>query len=151
MMRLDQLGLTVALHAGDAQDLALATLEATRSLTTSVAMVDDREVSTVSTGRPGWRRSLLHAQVDRAPDHERRELGLGRRRRRASPTTLPRRMTVMRSADGRTSRSLWVMKTIDVPSALQRRMITEELVGLLRGQHRRRLVEDQHPRRATAP
>ena len=33
----------------------------------------------------------------------------------ASPTTLPRRMTVMRSATSRTSRSLWVMNTIEVP------------------------------------
>ena len=35
----------------------------------------------------------------------------------ASPTTLPRRMTVIRSAIARTSRSLWVMKTIAVPSS----------------------------------
>ncbi len=34
----------------------------------------------------------------------------------ASPTTLPRRITVIRSATARTSRSLWVMKTIDVPA-----------------------------------
>ncbi len=33
------------------------------------------------------------------------------------PTTLPRRMTVMRSAISRTSYSLWLMKMIDVPSS----------------------------------
>ena len=42
----------------------------------------------------------------------------------ALPTTLPRRMTVIRSATARTSRSLWVMKTIDVPDSLSCRMIT---------------------------
>ena len=62
----------------------------------------------------------------------------------ASPTTLPRRMTVIRSATSRTSRSLWVMKTIDVPDSLSWRMIDHELVGLLRGEHRGRLVEDEH-------
>ena len=35
----------------------------------------------------------------------------------ACPTILPRRMTVMRSAMARTSRSLWVMKTIALPSS----------------------------------
>ena len=42
----------------------------------------------------------------------------------ASPTTLPRRMTVIRSATARTSRSLWVMNTIEVPDALSWRMIS---------------------------
>ncbi len=42
----------------------------------------------------------------------------------ASPTTLPSRMTVMRSATSRTSRSLWVMNTIDAPDALSWRMIS---------------------------
>ena len=41
----------------------------------------------------------------------------------ASPTTLPSRMTVMRSATARTSRSLCVMKTIEVPSSRSCRMI----------------------------
>ena len=41
----------------------------------------------------------------------------------ALPTTLPRRMTVIRSATARTSRSLCVMKTIDVPDSLSWRMI----------------------------
>lgn len=35
----------------------------------------------------------------------------------ASPTTAPRRMTVILSAMARTSRSLWVMKTIAAPSS----------------------------------
>ncbi len=40
----------------------------------------------------------------------------------ASPTTLPRRMTVIRSATARTSRSLWVMKTIEVPASFSDRI-----------------------------
>ena len=34
----------------------------------------------------------------------------------ASPTTAPKRMTVMRSATAWTSRNLWVMNTMDVPA-----------------------------------
>ena len=40
----------------------------------------------------------------------------------ALPTTLPRRITVIRSATSRTSRSLWVMNTIDVPPSRRARM-----------------------------
>ncbi len=42
----------------------------------------------------------------------------------ASPTTWPRRITVMRSATSRTSRSLWVMKTIAAPERRSSRMIS---------------------------
>ena len=41
----------------------------------------------------------------------------------AVPTTVPRRMTVMSSATARTSRSLWVMKTMDVPASANWRMM----------------------------
>ena len=61
----------------------------------------------------------------------------------AVPTILPRRITVIRSATALTSRSLWVMKTIDLPAALSPRITLEQLVGLLRGEHGGRLVEDQ--------
>ena len=39
----------------------------------------------------------------------------------ASPTTLPPRSTVMRSATASTSRSLWVMKMIDLPWSMRLR------------------------------
>ena len=52
----------------------------------------------------------------------------------------------MRSATSRTSRSLWVMKTIEVPGRLELAHDRHELVGLLRGEHRGRLVEDEHLR-----
>ncbi len=61
----------------------------------------------------------------------------------ASPTTLPSRITVIRSATSRTSRSLWVMKTIAFAGLLELAHDLHQLVGLLGGQHRGRLVEDQ--------
>ena len=41
----------------------------------------------------------------------------------ASPTTLPSRITVILSATSRTSRSLWVMKTMAFPASLSWRMV----------------------------
>ena len=41
----------------------------------------------------------------------------------ASPTTFPRRITVILSATSRTSRSLWVMKTMALPASLSWRMV----------------------------
>ena len=49
----------------------------------------------------------------------------------------------MRSATSRTSRSLWVMKTMATPLGLELAHDRHELVGLLRRQHRGRLVEDE--------
>ena len=61
----------------------------------------------------------------------------------AVPTVRPRRITVIRSAIALTSLSLWVMKTIDLPASASAAHDGEQLVGLLRGEHRGRLVEDQ--------
>ena len=85
------------------------------SLTTSCPMrVDDREVPRRrAPASPSFGSLLVHGELDGAADHQRRELGVRSPSGAASPTTLPRRMTVMRSATSRTSRSLWVMKTID--------------------------------------
>ena len=73
--------------------------------------------------------------------------------RRASPSTsppawsprrrLPRRSTVIRSAISSTSSSLWLMKTIDFPSARRRRRFSNRSPRLRRGEHRGRLVQDQ--------
>ena len=60
------------------------------------------------------------------------------------PTFLPRRRTVTRSATASTSSSLCVMTMIAVPPALSSRSTREQLLRLLRRQHRRRLVQDQH-------
>ena len=62
----------------------------------------------------------------------------------ALPTTLPRRITVITSPTALTSRSLWVMKMMEVPCALSAAHDVHQLVDLLRREHRRRLVEDQH-------
>ena len=61
------------------------------------------------------------------------------------PTTLPRRMTVIRSAISRTSYSLWLMKMMLWPSRGEAAQDGEDLGGLLRGQDRGRLVEDEDP------
>ena len=52
-------------------------------------------------------------------------------------------MTVIVSAISRTSYSLWLMKTMLVPSDARRRRTWKISDGLLRGQHGGRLVEDQ--------
>ena len=49
----------------------------------------------------------------------------------------------MRSATASTSRSLWVMNTIDLPWSIEAAHDAEELVDLARREHRGRLVEDQ--------
>ena len=71
---------------------------------------------------PGWAGLLSTASETERPtimlaSSVSEELGL------ASPTTSPRRMTVMRSATARTSRSLWVMKTMEVPESLSSPMM----------------------------
>jgi hypothetical protein len=67
------------------------------------------------------------------------------------PTTLPRRMTVIRSAISRTSYSLWLMKMMLCLSREARR--TSKISSrLLRRQDGRRLVEHEDPRaRGRAP
>ena len=87
-----------------------ATSTTRRSLTTSASSpsVAASLWTTSSTGRP----TIIEASSAL--------LALGS----ASPTTLPRRMTVIRSATSRTSRSLWVMKTMAFPASLSWRMMS---------------------------
>ena len=61
-----------------------------------------------------------------------------------SPTTLPRRMTVIVSAIACTSLSLCEMNTIDRPPALQLAHDPEQVLGLARREHGGGLVEDEH-------
>ena len=115
---LGQLGLPVALDPGDADDLPAGHLE--------VQVVDHQR----AVGR-GHRHTLHWSAADRGVRRGRllatssstarptissaswasESVGL------AWPTTLPRRITVIVSAMARTSRSLWVMKTIALPSS----------------------------------
>ena len=60
-------------------------------------------------------------------------------------TVVPRRMTVISSATASTSSSLCEMKMTVRPSRLELAQVAEELVDLLRDQHRGRLVEDEDP------
>ena len=52
----------------------------------------------------------------------------------------------MRSAMSSTSLSLWLMKTIDMPSLRQQAEDLEQLLRLLRREHGGRLVEDENVR-----
>ena len=61
----------------------------------------------------------------------------------AVPATRPRRRTTILSATSITSLSLWVMKITVVPAAVERADDAEQLLGLARGQHGARLVEDE--------
>ena len=62
------------------------------------------------------------------------------------PTTAPRRSTVIVSAIAWTSLSLCEMKMIGRAAVPQLADDAEQLLGLGRGEHRRRLVQDQHVR-----
>ena len=95
-----------------------------------------------SAGPAGDRRD--RRRRDLGADHQARELvPVGVARSRRSPTRRPWRSTSTRSETAITSPSLWLMKTMASPSATARRQGAEERLGLLRRQHRGRLVEDQ--------
>ena len=89
-------------------------------------------------------RAALDVEQHVAPDHQLGEAALGRAVAATVATLLPRRSTEMRSATSSTSCSLCVMRMIEVPRGPQRAQHGEQLVDLLRGEHRGRLVEDQH-------
>ena len=143
--RLGELGLPVALDAGDADDLAAARPPG-RGRRRPCAPLGPA-TDTPSQHQPRLRRaaaagSLSTSRLTARPtissaSWASESVGL------AVPTTLPRRITVILSAIARTSRSLWVMKTIALPSSRSDRITVDQLVDLLRRQHRGRLVEDQ--------
>ena len=58
-------------------------------------------------------------------------------------TVVPRRITVISSATASTSSSLCEMNSTVMPSDLSSRRLREQLVDLLRDQHRGRLVQDE--------
>ena len=58
-------------------------------------------------------------------------------------TISPRRMTMTSSVTAMISRSLWVMRMMVLPWLLRRARMRKRCVGLGRGQHAGRLVEDQ--------
>ena len=111
------------------------------------AVVDDGEVlddeDAVARRRPA---SLSTVSSTGAADHQRGELGVGGGGLGLADD-LAEADDGDRSATSRTSRSLWVMKTIGVPGVLELAHDRHQLVGLLRGEHRGGLVEDEQPRR----
>ena len=141
--RLDELALAVALDAGDADDLAAMHCRATRGRAA-------RRTSS-TTVRPATSSSTTSVTVDS------RVSGLGSSLPTISSassravtsdgstdaTVRPARTTVMASATASTSSSLWLMKMIVTPSAVELAQRCEELVDLLRHEHRGRLVEDE--------
>ena len=87
---------------------------------------------------------LVQAEQHRAARPSSRRASPWRSRpARVSPTTCPRRSTVMRSAMSNTSSSLWLMKTIAFPSSRSRRRFSNRSFASSGREHRRRLVEDQ--------
>ena len=110
--RFDQLGLAIALHPGDAQDLATAHLERQRFDREQLAVGQDLNVAQRRRHIARSGRALLDAQQrpagqPSAPPATRPWPRSGR----TAPTIAPRRSTTMRSATSNTSCSLWVMKT----------------------------------------
>ena len=100
--------------------------------------------ATSSTGRPGrGRRPCPRSSLTLRPTISAASSSSAARPAAAVPTVRPRRITVIRSAMALTSPSLWVMKTIDLPAALSDAHDREQFLGLLRGEHRGRLVQDQ--------
>ena len=63
-------------------------------------------------------------------------------------TMAPARMTLTWSVTAMISRSLWVIRTMVRPCALQVAQDPEEMIGLLRREHARGLVQDQDVRAA---
>ena len=98
---------------------------------------------TVRSGSPGSAAPLSTLRMTSRPTMRRARPSSVAPSRGTVSIVFPRLRTVMRSAISRTSFSLWLMKMIDFPSALQRIDDLEELARLLRREHRRGLVQDE--------
>jgi hypothetical protein len=113
-----QLGLAVAGNAGNADDLAGAHVEGNILDHVDAAAVAHRQVRDREHRAVSWRRALLDAQQHATADHELGQLlhrGLGGG---AGGDHLARRMTETASVAAMISRSLWVISTMVLPSAL---------------------------------
>ena len=142
--RVDQLGLPVAVDAGDADDLAAAHVERHAAhLLDARARRRRVRSSTSSSGSPGCAGAFSTRSSTSRPTISRASPPRSRPRAGSVSTFLPRRRTVIRSAISSTSFSLWLMKMIDLPCVGQAADDGEQLLRLLRRQHRGRLVEDE--------
>ncbi len=140
---LDELALTVALDARDADDLTA--MHRQRHLVEERPHVlDDRETRNLELDDVGDRRlARSRASVARCRPSAPRARARSPRYGSTDATVRPARMTVMASATASTSSSLWLMKMTVTPSAVSSRSDAEQLVDLLRHEHRGRLVEDE--------
>lgn len=71
---IDQLGLTIALDAGDAQNLCLADIKGDATHNHVAALITNEKVLDGQRGFPRLRRFFAYNQVDLASDHHRGEL-----------------------------------------------------------------------------
>ena len=147
--RLDQLALAVAVDACDADDLARAHRERDALDGREPAVIPHVEVVDLEQHVAlRARRRLLDPQEDVAPHHHPREP----RFRRALARDGVDRLAPPQNRDpvGDLEHLVQLVRDEDHGQALadERAQDLEELARLLRGQDRRRLVEDQHVRRA---
>ncbi len=146
--RLDELALAVALDAGDGEDLARVDGEAEVIDRRVAALVADGQVRDLEHGLAGRGHVAVHDELHRAADHHGGELFFVRlsRRRRADHLAAAQD----RDAIGDLQHLVELVGDEDHRGAevLQRADHPEQLVGLLRGQDRGRLVEDEEVRLA---
>ena len=129
--RLHELGLAVAVHAGDADDLARAHLEREAAQRGQPAVVHRLEVLHArAAGSPVSAASLSSRNSTSRPTISLARLASVAPLVSTVPTFLPRRSTVTRSAISSTSRSLWEMKMTETPSAVsERRTLSSSAVS----------------------
>ena len=141
--RVDQLRLAVAVHPGEPDDLAAPDLERESPHLRDPAVVGHMQVVDLEQRRGRRRRALLHAQQHLAADHQPREALLGRTRSR-------QRLDLLAAAQdgdpvGDLGHLVQLVADEDDRHALarQRPEDLEQLLRLLRREHRSRLVEDE--------
>ena len=142
--RLAQLGLPVALDAGDAEDLARPDLEG-QPVHGQPLLARDGQVGDVEHDVAGLGRLLAHPQLHVTADHQRGQVVLGGGRRALADDLAP-----AQHGDGVGDRLdfLELVRDEDDRRAAVPQLAddAEQLLGLGRGEHRRRLVQDQHVR-----
>ena len=141
--RLDELALAVALDAGDADDLTGAHLQVEAGDGPVLAVVVDLEAGDVEHDVAGVGLALVDLQHDAAPDHQVGQPGAVGLRRRGGADELAAAQHGDGVADGDRLAQL-VGDEDDRRTGLgQVAHDLEQLVGLARREHGRRLVEDQ--------
>ena len=144
--RLDQLALAIAVDARDADDLAGADVQREPPHGVEAAIVAHPQVAHREHRLARMRRAALDVEQHVAPDHQLRQTALAR------PLAIERRDLLAapehRDAIGHRQHLVQLVGDQDDrrPALDQRAQHGEQLVDLLRGEHRRGLVQDQHPR-----